>query len=130
MQLSAHASQAQCKQVTISLDTDSAGNPQAFNPTELLLAVVSACMLKSIERVMPTLKFERWGVEVRVHGVRQDVPPRMESITYEIVVDTDEPDRRLALLHENVKKYGTAFNVVAPGTELSGELRRKDPTTT
>ena len=50
----------------------------------------------------------------------------MESITYEIVVDTDEPDRRLALLHENVKKYGTVFNTVAPGTELSGVLRRKD----
>lgn len=76
---------------------------------------------------MPILKFELRGVEVRVHGVRQDVPPRMESITYEIVVDTDEPDRRLALLHENVKKYGTVFNTVAPGTDLSGVLRRKEP---
>jgi len=50
----------------------------------------------------------------------------MESITYEIVVDTDEPDRPLDLLHDNVRKYGTAFNTVAPGTELSGVLRRKD----
>jgi len=44
--------------------------PQAFNPAELLLAALSACMLKSIERVMPILKFELRGVEVRVHGVR------------------------------------------------------------
>ncbi|MBN9628713.1 MAG: osmotically inducible protein C [Bordetella sp. SCN 67-23] len=124
---SAHASQAQCKQATITLDTDLAGNPQAFNPAELLLAALSACMIKGIERVLPILKFELRGVEVRVHGVRQDVPPRMESITYEIVVDTDEPDRRLALLHENVKKYGTVFNTVAPGTDLLGVLRRKDP---
>jgi uncharacterized OsmC-like protein len=130
VRLSAHASQAQCKQATISLDTDLAGNLQAFNPAELLLAALSACMLKSIERVMPILKFELRGAEVRVHGVRQDVPPRMESITYEIVVDTDEPDRRLALLHENVKKYGTVFNTVAPGTELSGVLRRQDPAMT
>ena len=49
----------------------------------------------------------------------------MESITYEIIVDTDEVDRRLQLLHDNVKKYGTVFNTVAPGTELSGVLRRK-----
>lgn len=124
---SAHASQAQCKQATITLDTDLAGNPQAFSPAELLLAALSACMIKGIERVLPILKFELRGVEVRVHGVRQDVPPRMESITYEIVVDTDEPDRRLALLHENVKKYGTVFNTVAPGTDLLGVLRRKDP---
>ena len=127
---SAHASQAQCKQATITLDTDLAGNPQAFNPAELLLAALSACMIKGIERVLPILKFELRGVEVRVHGVRQDVPPRIESITYEIVVDTDEPDRRLALLHENVKKYGTVFNTVAPGTDLSGVLRRKDQATT
>jgi hypothetical protein len=59
-----------------------------------------------------------------VHGVRQDVPPRMERIDYEIVVDTGEPDRRLELLHENVRKYGTVFNTVAPGTELNGVLIR------
>ena len=98
---------------------------EAFNPAELLLAALSACMIKGIERVTPILKFSVRGVEVHVHGVRQDVPPRMESITYEIVVDTDEPDRRLDLLHDNVRKYGTVFNTVAPGTELSGVLRRK-----
>jgi len=42
-------------------------------------------------------------------------------------VETDEPDRRLELLHENVKKFGTVFNTVAPGTQLSGVLRRKQP---
>lgn len=125
VRLSAHASEARCKEATITLDTDMAGNPQAFNPAELLLAALSACMIKGIERVVPILKFELRGVEVHVHGVRQDVPPKMESIRYEIVVDTDEEDRRLALLHENVKKYGTVFNTVMPGTDLSGVLRRK-----
>ena len=102
-----------------------AGSPDAFNPAELLLAALSACMIKGIERVVPILKFELRGVEVRVHGIRQDVPPRMESISYEIEVDTDEAEHRLALLHENVKKYGTVFNTVAPGTHLSGVLIRK-----
>lgn len=124
--LSVHASQASCKRAIIALDTDMAGNPDAFNPAELLLAALAACMIKGIERVAPILKFELRGVEVRVHGVRQDVPPRMESISYEIEVDTDEPEHRLALLHENVKKYGTVFNTVAPGTNLSGLLVRKN----
>ena len=75
-----------------------AGNLDAFNPAELLLAALAACMIKGIERVVPILKFELRGVDVRVHGVRQDVPPRMESISYEIEVDTDEPEHRLALL--------------------------------
>jgi hypothetical protein len=48
----------------------------------------------------------------------------MERIDFEILVETDEPDHRLELLHENVKKYGTVFNTVAPGTVLEGVLRR------
>lgn len=121
----AHGSLARCKEAEIALDTDLAGNPAAFNPAELLLAALSACMVKGIERVTPILKFQLRGVEVRVEGVRQDVPPKMASIRYEIIVDTDESDQRLALLHENVKKYGTVFNTVAPGTDLSGTLRRR-----
>lgn len=120
----AHASLSHCKNAEIALDTDMAGNPDAFNPAELLLAALSACMIKGIERVVPILKFELRGVQVIVDGVRQDVPPRMESIRYEIVVDTDESDRRIDLLHDNVKKFGTVFNTVAPGTDLSGVMRR------
>ena len=70
----------------------------AFNPAELLLAAVAACMIKGIERVAPMNHFKFRGVEVRLHGVRQDSPPFMSSITYELIVDTDEDDRRLDLL--------------------------------
>ena len=119
-----HGSVAQCKDATLTLDTALAGRRDALNPAELLLTALSACMIKGIERVAPMLTFSFRGVEVRIHGVRQDVPPRMERIDYEILVDTDEPDRRLELLHENVKKYGTVFNTVAPGTVLEGVLRR------
>lgn len=121
----AHGSEAHCKEAVITLDTDMAGRRDAFNPAELLLAALSACIVKGIERITPILKFELLGVEVKIDGVRQDVPPKMESITYEIIVDSDESDARLALLHENVKKYGTVFNTIAPGTQLTGVLRRK-----
>jgi uncharacterized OsmC-like protein len=121
----AHGSRASCKDAELVLDTDLAGRRDALNPAELLLAALAACMLKGIERVTPMLKFSLRGVRVMIHGVRQDVPPRMESITYEIIVDTDEADRRLELLHDNVRKYGTVFNTVAPGTALNGVLRRK-----
>lgn len=122
--LDAHGSQARCKDAQITLDTDLAGRRDAFNPAELLLAALAACIIKGIERVTPMLKFQLRGLTVQVNGVRQDVPPKMESIRYEIVVDTDEDERRLALLHDNVKKFGTVFNTVAPGTDLSGVLRR------
>jgi uncharacterized OsmC-like protein len=120
----ANGSLAECKDASILLDTAMAGRRDALNPAELLLAALGACMLKGIERVTPMLKFELRGVDIHLHAVRQDVPPRLESIAYEIVVESDETDHRLALLHENVKKYGTVFNTVAPGTQLSGVLKR------
>jgi len=122
----AHGSVATCKSATIRLDTDLAGNADAFNPAELLLAALAACMIKGIERIQPMLRFQLRGVEVHLHGVRQDVPPKLEEITYEIVVDSDESDTRLDLLHENVTKFGTVFNTVLPGTWLHGLLRRRD----
>ena len=121
------ASVSYCKNAKIDLDTNMAGNPDAFNPAELLLAALSACMIKGMERVAPILKFEFTGVEVKLHGVRQDVPPKMESIEYEIIVDTKESDSRLELLHKNIKQYGTVFNTVTSGTNLSGHISRKKP---
>jgi len=106
------------------LDTDLAGRADAFNPAELLLAALAACMIEGIERVTPMIRFQYRGVKVDLDGIRQDVPPRMSRIEYEILVDADESDHRLALLHDNVRKYGTVFNTVAPGTELAGTVRR------
>ena len=81
-------------------------------------------MIKGIERVAPMLHFQFRGVEVRLHGVRQDSPPFMSSITYDLIVDTDEDDHRLDLLHQNVRKYGTISNTVAAATKLEGKIVR------
>lgn len=83
-------------------------------------------MIKGIERVTPMLEFQLRGVEITLHGVRQDSPPKMVSIDYEIMVDTDEEDRRLELLHTNVRKFGTISNTVAEATKLVGTIRRKN----
>jgi uncharacterized OsmC-like protein len=108
----------------VKLATGLAGAVDAFNPAELLLASVAACMIKGIERVLPLLDFSLDGVEVMLHAVRQDDPPRIVSVDYELVIDTDETDQRLELLHKNVRKYGTISNTVALATRLDGVIRR------
>ncbi len=120
----AHGSVVRCKQAALVIDTDLSGRVDAFNPAELLLAAVSACILKNMERVAPIIDFHYRGVTIRVHGVRQDSPPKMQSIGYAIEIDTDENERKLELMHENIKKYGTVYNTLVPGTKLSGTLRR------
>ncbi|TXH12621.1 MULTISPECIES: OsmC family protein [unclassified Phenylobacterium] len=120
-----HGSLAACKGAEIVLDTDVNGRPDAFNPAELFLASIAACMIKGIERATPMLNFDLRGVEVRLHGVRQDAPPMMVSVDYELIIDTDESDQRLELLHKNVRKYGTISNTVAQSSRLEGFIKRK-----
>jgi uncharacterized OsmC-like protein len=121
-----HGSKAWTKNAELTLDTDVNGRPDAFNPAELLLASVAACMIKGIERMIPMLKFKLSGVEVKLHGVRQDNPPKMVSIDYELIVESEENDQRLELLHKNVRKYGTISNTIAEATKLEGTIRRKN----
>lgn len=71
------------------------------------------------------IHFEFEGVEVTLHATRQDSPPLITGIDYEIVVNTTEDDRRLELLHKNLRKYGTISNTVANGTRLTGTIRRR-----
>ncbi len=118
-------SKATAKDAELVLDTSLAGRRDAFNPAELLLAAVAACMIKSIERAAPMLKFDLRGVEINLHATRQDSPPKIIEIDYVLTVDTDESDQRLDLLHRNVRKYGTISNTVASTTRLDGSVRRK-----
>ena len=124
--IDSHGSQASTKAAHLVIDTDLAGRDDAFNPAELLLASLAACLLKGAERVAPMLAFDLRGITISLHGERQDSPPQMVRITYDIVVDTDETDQRLDLLHRNLRKYGTISNTLALTTELVGTIRRKD----
>ena len=123
--IDAHGSLALCKDARVVLDTDLAGRTDAFNPVELFLASIAACMIKGIERVTPMIHFELRGVEVHLKAVRQDAPPKLISVTYELTVDSDESDQRLDLLHTNVRRYGTISNTVAEATRLEGVIKRK-----
>ena len=121
----AHGSVAQCKQAEITIDTDINGRVDAFNPAELLLASVAACILKNIERVSPMIHFDYRGVTVEVHGERQDAPPKISRIDYKIIIDSDEDERKLELLHHNIQKFGTIYNTVSAATTLDGSLTRQ-----
>lgn len=122
--IDAHGSEAMAKEARLTLDTDLAGRRDAFNPVELLLASLAACMLKGIERVTPMLKFQLDGAAVTLTALRQDSPPKLISVDYEIVVTTRETDQRLDLLHRNILKYGTISNTLAGALTLSGSIRR------
>jgi hypothetical protein len=64
--LDSHGSEAATKQALVGLDTDMTGRADAFNPAELLLASLAACILKGTDRVIPMLAFSLRGAEGRM----------------------------------------------------------------
>lgn len=123
--LDSHGSLVSAKEASLIADTDLAGRQDAMNPVELLLATLSACLLKGAERVLPMLTFDLRAMDVKLHAVRQDSPPKLLSIDYVITVDTDEPDHRIELLHTNIRKYGTISNTLALAVPIDGRIVRK-----
>jgi len=122
--VNAQGSLAQAKSAELVLGTDLAGRQDAFNPVELLLAALAACMIKGVERVAPMLNFRFDSVDVRLEADRQDSPPKLTAIRYEIRLGSDESDARLDLMHRNILKYGTISNTLSGALSLTGTLQR------
>ena len=115
---------ATAKSVELVIDTSTAGRVDALNPVELLLASQAACFIKGIERLAPTLDFHFNRVQVFLEADRPENEAIIAQIRYRVVIDTDESDQRLALMHKNLQKQGTIYNTLSKGTELVGSVTK------
>lgn len=107
----------------IDVDSSWAGEPNDLpGPAELLAAAFSACLLKNLERAGQLLGFDYERAELDVTTLRQDTPPRFVSITYEMRITTSEPARRIELLHQNLRKFGTVYNTLAAVCDVHGTV--------
>jgi uncharacterized OsmC-like protein len=109
---------------SIDLEAGQADAEGLPGPADILATALAACLSKNIERFTRILGFDYRGATVSVELERQSSPPLMIRASYLVQVDTEEPDHRLALLHHNIRKYGTVTNTLAAALELEGELRR------
>ena len=75
-----------------------------------------------MERAGQLLPFRYQHAEVDVVARRQDTPPKFVEITYELRLVTDESERRVELLHRNLREYGTVFNTLAAVCAVDGRV--------
>ena len=118
--IAASAPQVPPKETELAIDTSVAGRLDLLTPVELLLASLSACIIKGIERVAATLGIEYDSVDVSLTARRPVDESRIEDISYLIRLSTSADQSKLDLLHKNLMKFGTIYNTVKSGTNLSG----------
>jgi uncharacterized OsmC-like protein len=123
--LDASGSTVRSKNAEFTIDTSISGRLDTFNPVELLLASLAACIIKGIERVARTLGIEFETVDVSLTAHRPIDGARIDDIVYLVTINTTADQSKLDLLHKNLMKFGTIYNTIKSGTNLSGSIVAK-----
>jgi uncharacterized OsmC-like protein len=92
-------------------------------PADVLSAALCACILKNVERFSHLLPFRYESASVKVTAEREEPPPHIARMHYELEIVTEEPQARVDLLHRNIQKFGTITNTLGKACELSGTIR-------
>ena len=82
------------------------------SPAELFLGAFASCILKNVERFSELMPFDYEQASLSVKAIRLERPPRMEQISYELLIYSQDKKLKLTLLKKNIEKFGTICNLV------------------
>lgn len=117
------AAEVTAAQTPIPLDAGWATPPTgAPGPADLLGGAFAACLLKNLARSGALLGFEYDDAAVDVVLRRQDAPPKFVSVQYDLRITTEEPPRRIELVHTNLRRFGTVYNTLASVCDVDGTV--------
>lgn len=92
------------------------------NPAELFLGSFAACILKNVERFSEMMRFSYEKAELTAHATRLENPPRMDLLTYELIIYSQDEKLNSDLLKKNIEKYGTIYNTVKQVCQITGTI--------
>lgn len=120
---------ATCREASLAFDTSAGQSASLMGPADLLATAFAACVLKNVERFARLLPFTYHTASIRVTLERQDHPPRITSVQYELRLVTPESPHRVDLLQRNLTKYGTIYNTLAAACPVTGTIIAEPPDT-
>jgi uncharacterized OsmC-like protein len=106
----------------ITFDATSGRDDVLPNPAELLLTSLAACMLKNLRRYSEILHIPYRKAKISIQGIRNDNPPYITEINYNLEVDTDTNERKIENWHKNILKFGTITNTLTRACKLQGTM--------
>lgn len=122
--LSKNNAKIKIKETEIVFGTISVSTKTLPNPAELLLGSFSACILKNVERLSSLMNFEYSKAEIIVSATRQEKPPEIDTIHYELKVYSKEDHINLNLLKRNIETFGTIYNTLKSSCNITGEVNQ------
>ncbi|GIW37401.1 MAG: hypothetical protein KatS3mg073_1546 [Meiothermus sp.] len=104
----------------LELGARRADTEAGFNPVETLLAAAGACLLTSLQFVAETSRIPLDGARVELEATRQDKPPILTRIRYNLHLQSPAPQERLQQLVALAQRNSTVLQTLAQAVELEG----------
>lgn len=92
---------------------------------ELLLMSVAAALLAGSEQAAGQLQLKLPAVDVYVHAALRTHGACHLTVDYDITFVSNEPETRLAQLHEELRQTSTVLQLVSAGTLLNGRMHTR-----
>ncbi|CAM1356484.1 OsmC family protein [Tenacibaculum ascidiaceicola] len=112
----------QIKQSNIDFGTTLKTAETLPNPAEIFLGAFASCILKNLERFSGMMKFSYSKATIEVTATRLESPPRMENISYNLTIYSNDKKLNSNLLKKNIEKFGTIYNTVKLSCSISGTI--------
>ncbi|MHB1355196.1 MAG: OsmC family protein [Anaerolineae bacterium] len=93
-----------------------------LNAVETLLSSLGTCLLTNVNTLIEQMHLKISEARVELTAVRQDDPPLVTSIRYQLVLVSPEPRVRLETVFKLAQKWGTVSNTLARAVTLEAEL--------
>lgn len=93
-----------------------------FTAAETLLAALGACLLTNVNAIGEKMRLKIDEARIEFDAERRDEPPAMVSISYRLILKSEEPEEKLQELHDLCVKWGTVTNTLINGITPHGEL--------
>jgi uncharacterized OsmC-like protein len=111
----------------LTLNIKKGDGSAGFNAAETLLAALGACTLTNVNTIAAMMRLQIDHVELRFSATRQDEPPILTGIQYELILDSPEPVDKLEELYRLSVKWGTVTSTLVEGMMPAGRLTIRHP---
>lgn len=106
----------------LALNIKKGDGTAGFNAAETLLAALGACVLTNVNAIAAKMRLQIDDAQMRFTAVRQDEPPILTEIRYELVLGSPEPPEKLEELYRLSVKWGTVTSTLMQGLTPQGHL--------
>jgi len=104
----------------LTLGAKRADETAGFNPVETLLSALGSCLLTGLALVADLSQIPMDAVAIHLEATRQDRPPKLVSIRYQLWARTEVSDERLNRLVMMAERNSTVFQTLTEAVSISG----------